>query len=172
MGIRLRRLWFLPVSICWLTDLLVCCLIYTKTTEQFSTKLGWRTGHGPEYTPSTSRDRSRTFFSLSLLTQSDRELLDIYINVSGNNALILLKKLEYLGCWYLLVSTTSDCWALLEACTLLCAISYWYVKQEAGTWIYVKSLQCSSRAHRPILGYGMLQRLQVRDKVSSVNTHS
>ena len=38
---------FSPVSVCWL----VCQQDYTKTTENISRKLGWRTGLDPELPP-------------------------------------------------------------------------------------------------------------------------
>lgn len=66
-----------------------------------------------------TRKRLHEFSSL------DRESFHIFVNSSGNNAWILIKKkknLTYLGGYYAWVSANWDCWAWVEVCALLTAI--------------------------------------------------
>ena len=69
---------------------LVCHHNNTKTAEQISTKLGWRMGLGPEWSPVAFGADQRFFFFKG--------------NFSAKNFMDLDEKQSFLGCWHLSVN--------------------------------------------------------------------
>lgn len=80
--------------------LLVCDLDNTKTTEQISSKIVWRTGLGPEWTPLTFGADPWIVLCFFEFVRS------AFLDISANNSLILMEKHQaYLGGWHPWVST-------------------------------------------------------------------